>query len=47
MKPLGAWLIVVEDITGAIANTSGIDPDDSPNISNALAASQVIEKALR
>jgi len=28
MKPLGAKLIAVEDITGAIANTGGIDPDD-------------------
>jgi glutamate dehydrogenase (NAD(P)+) len=28
MKPLGAKLIAVEDITGAIANASGIDPDD-------------------
>ena len=28
MKPLGATLVAVEDITGAIANTTGIDPDD-------------------
>ena len=28
MKPLGAKLIAVEDITGAIANTGGLDPDD-------------------
>lgn len=28
MKPLGAKLIAVEDITGAISNPAGIDPDD-------------------
>lgn len=28
MKPLGSKLIAVEDITGAISNTGGIDPDD-------------------
>jgi glutamate dehydrogenase (NAD(P)+) len=28
MKPLGAKLLAVEDITGAIANPAGIDPDD-------------------
>lgn len=28
MKPLGAKLIAVEDVTGAIANAGGIDPDD-------------------
>ena len=28
MKPLGAKLIAVEDITGAITNAEGIDPDD-------------------
>ncbi len=28
MKPLGAKLIAVEDITGAIANPAGLDPDD-------------------
>ena len=28
MKPLGAKLIAVEDITGAITNAGGIDPDD-------------------
>jgi glutamate dehydrogenase (NAD(P)+) len=28
MRPLGAKLIAVEDITGAIANPAGLDPDD-------------------
>ncbi len=28
MKPLGAKLIAVEDITGAISNPAGIDPDE-------------------
>jgi len=28
MKPLGAKLVAVEDVSGAIANSDGIDPDD-------------------
>jgi glutamate dehydrogenase (NAD(P)+) len=28
LKPLGAILVAVEDVTGAISNPSGIDPDD-------------------
>ncbi len=28
MKPLGAKLIAVEDVTGAVANPDGIDPED-------------------
>jgi len=28
MKPLGAKLVAVEDVSGAIANPEGIDPDD-------------------
>ncbi len=31
MKPLGSRLLAVEDVTGAIANADGIDPDDLAN----------------